>query len=60
MLRPLLLGFFASQRRSAFASRSLVQTVLELYKQGRRWEDLQLELKLVGESAVAYSHPKDP
>ena len=47
-LRPLLLAFFASQQRSAFAAKSLVQTAIELFQQGTAWSDIQLELKLAG------------
>ena len=47
-LNPLLLTFFASQKRSMFAARCLVEIVIEIYKQGQGWEDIQLELKLAG------------
>ena len=31
-----------------FAARCLVEIVIEIYKQGQGWEDIQLELKLAG------------
>ena len=47
-LTPLLLVFYASQKRSTFAARSLVQSVIELYMAGTDWNDIHIELKLSG------------
>lgn len=51
-LNPLLLAFFASQRRSALAAKSLVLTAIDLYQQGFAWKDIQFELKIAGPTSV--------
>lgn len=47
-IRALLLAWFASQHRSLFAAKCLVETVTEMYREGYTLDDVKLSLSLAG------------
>ncbi|KAG2490115.1 hypothetical protein HYH03_011421 [Edaphochlamys debaryana] len=49
----LLLAYFAAANRSLFAAQCLVEALVELYREGRSFEELQLMLRLATQGAAA-------
>lgn len=47
-MRALLLTFFASQNRSLFAAKCMVEVVIEMYRQGVSVDDVKVALSLAG------------
>ncbi len=41
-VRALLLSYFACQNQSLFAAKSLIETVLQIYRQGLTYDDMQV------------------
>jgi hypothetical protein len=55
-VRALLLSFYAAQNRSLFAAKCLVETVIEMYREGLTLDDVKLMVALAGGAMPGGTH----